>query len=334
MITKMINFEELTINMTEAETQPKKVNFDFFQVWKVSENEERTFDLDDWCEILPAINGKGSLDRRNIRYSGDIIRCDNVTIDSPEKNPLTVLHFTKLRNSSSPAVATLLTPDLSDVSLGADEYIAEDVSAIFDSTNFCLMLQKNIFSLSVFSLAKYVNYFWNKDKSEDEMEEIEFRPILKKDSFQIGMNAKKINKFSFKTGNIVRGTGINNIFQSGISGAIESLEKYSGVSIEVTVSTTRSKTSVLDRDEVIQSVKEIKDNLNDFKKASITSGDSGRSVPIELIAGKVSTSQIFNVPIKDFLDPETVQQDMVEIYSQNHNNFKNEVDKNLVKNPK
>ncbi|MCG4285233.1 hypothetical protein K9853_11050, partial [Lacticaseibacillus paracasei] len=70
-----------------------------------------------------------------------------------------------------------------------------------------------------------------------------------------------------------------------------------------------------------------------FKKATVVSGDSGKSVPIELINGRVVTSQIFNVPLKAYLDPETVQQDMNEIYSPDEENFKATVDKNLNAKP-
>ncbi|WP_338047570.1 DUF6731 family protein, partial [Loigolactobacillus bifermentans] len=183
--------------MSNDKTQPKNVNFDFFQVWKIgADKKEVPFDFDDWCENLPAseIKGESNLDKRNIRYSGDIIRCDNIFTESPHKNPVTILHFTKLRDSSRPAVATLSTPELTDVSLKANEYIAEDVSALFDSSNYCLMLQKNIFCLSVSSLADYVNYFWNIGKDEKDYELIQFRPILRKDAFKVGLNAKKINK--------------------------------------------------------------------------------------------------------------------------------------------
>lgn len=316
--------------MVDDETQAKNVNFDFFQVWVETKNGGKIFDLDDWSEKLPNKN----IDSRNIRYNGDIIRCDKVECIHPERNPLSLLHFTRLRNSSAPAVATLSTPELSDVELKADEYIAEDVSALYDSSNSVLMLQKNIFSLSVYSLSKYVNYFWNIGREVDDIEKIKFQPILRKDAFTVGLRAKKINKFTFKTANIVRGTGINNPFKSGISQALQALSTYSGVSIEVSISTTRSKTSVLDQTAVHESIKEIKDHQNNFKKAMVVSGDEGHSIPIDLIGNRLHVSRIFNVPIKAFLDPETVQQDMEEIYSIDHDNFKNKVDANLNKIPR
>ncbi|HJE97436.1 MAG TPA: hypothetical protein K8V00_07420 [Ligilactobacillus acidipiscis] len=316
--------------MGELKTQPKKVNFDFFQVWiKSHDGNIKPFDLDDWSEKLPSDN----LDERNIRYSGDIIRCDKAECIHPEDHPLTILHFNRLRNSTAPAVATLSTPELTDVELKDNEYIAEDISALFDSTNCVLMLQRNIFSLSVNSLAKYVNYFWNVNKEEEKMDEIEFRPVLIKDAFKTGLKAKRINKFTFKTANVVRGTGVNNIFKSGIGKAIEALETYSGVDVEVTISTTRSKESVLDKEAVHQSIEEIKAHQINFKKAILTSGDEGHSVPIQLINGRLNVDRTFDVPLKKFLDPETVQQDMEQIYSEKYDNFKKEVEDNLVKIP-
>lgn len=34
------------------ENKKKKVSFDFYQVWKVSNNQEKVFDFDDWCELM------------------------------------------------------------------------------------------------------------------------------------------------------------------------------------------------------------------------------------------------------------------------------------------
>ncbi|MES5423469.1 DUF6731 family protein [Lacticaseibacillus paracasei] len=312
----------------KTKTQEKKVNFDFFQVWSKTAEEEKVFDIDDWVEKLPS----GKLEERNIRYNGDIIRCDNYYVTHPEKNPFTLLHFTRLRNSSAPAVASINVPELNDVDLKEDEYIAEDVSSLFDYTNSVLMFQRNAFSLSITSLAQYVNYFWNRDRAENESELIEFRPILRKDAFKAGLGTKHINKFSFKTANIVPGSGFK-LFQGALGSTIDAMEKYSGVSIEVTISTRQSKKSVLDRSEVVETIKAIQQQQSLFKKATVVSGDSGKSVPIELINGRVETSQMFNVPLKAYLDPETVQQDMNEIYSPDEENFKATVDKNLNAKP-
>jgi hypothetical protein len=306
-------------------TQQKRVNFDFFQVWIKGKDGEKIFDLDDWIERLP----EKPLDKRNIRYNGDIIRCDKTAVLHEENEPVSILHFTRLRNSTAPAVATLSLPDLIDVDLKADEYIAEDVSALFDYRNSVLMIQKNIFSLSISALAKYVNYFWNVGNSEDDMELIEFLPVLRKDAFKLGLSAKRINKFSFKTANRQRGS--MKPFQGGLASAISALEAYDGVSIEVTISTTRSKDSVLDQHAVYESIKTIQQRQTDFKRAMVTSGDSGVSVPIELIDSRLTTFRMFNVPMKAYLDQETVQQDMDEIYSPIYSNFKKTVDENLEK---
>lgn len=327
--------EKTIVNVSEIKDekkikkQDKNVNFDFFQVWKISDSDTKIFDLDDWAQRLPSV-----LDERNIRYNGDTIRCDGYRIHSPENNPMSILHFARLRDHNVPAVATLNTPELNDVKLEANEYIAEDVSALFDSTNGVLMLQKNIFSLSVYSLATYVNYFWNLNKDEEDMEQIEIRPILRKDAFKLGLNAKKINKLKVKTGNIVRGKNDNAKFKSGLGKVFEVLTKYSGVSIEVTISTTRSKDSVLDKEAVYDSLKEIQAAQGDFKKATIVSGDTGVSVPIDLIKSRITTSKIFSIPVKAFLNPDKVQEYMLQEYSPSYKNFKKQVEGNLEKIPK
>lgn len=309
----------------DEENKRKKVNFDFYQVWKVHDDQENVFDFDDWCELMNTTKKK--LDDRNIGYNGDIIRCNRIYVANEDKNPVTMLHFLRMRRGTAPAVANLNLPKLSDVDLKADEYIAEDASALFDSTNYVLMLQKNIFSLSVKALQQYVNYFWNEGKSDDEKEEIEFRPILRKDSYKRSKKANKINSFSFKTANMVK--PIQSIFKTGIQNIIDSAKGYDGVSVEIKISTTRSKTSILDSKKVHDSVDEIVSNKNLFKKAVVVSGDSGHSEPIELLKEKLSCTREYVIPIKAFLDPEVVEQDMIEKYSPNNDKYKEIVDDNL-----
>lgn len=309
----------------DEESKRKKVNFDFYQVWKVHDDQENVFDFDDWCELMNTTKKK--LDDRNIGYNGDIIRCNRIYVANKDKNPVTMLHFLRMRRGTVPAVANLNLPKLSDVDLKADEYIAEDASALFDSTNYVLMLQKNIFSLSVKALQQYVNYFWNEGKSDDEKEEIEFRPILRKDSYKRSKKANKINSFSFKTANMVK--PFQSIFKTGIQNIIDSAKGYDGISVEIKISTTRSKDSILDSKKVHDSVDEIVSNKNLFKKAVVVSGDSGHSEPIELLKEKLSCMREYVIPIKAFLDPEVVEQDMIEKYSPNNNNYKEIVDDNL-----
>lgn len=313
----------------EEENKRKKVSFDFYQVWKIHNDQEQIFDFDDWCELMNTY--KEEVNDRNVGYNGDIIRCNKIYVTSEDKNPLTILHFLRMRRGTVPAVANLNLPDLDDVKLKSDEYIAEDVSALFDSTNYVLMLQKNIFSLSVKALQQYVNYFWNENKSDDEKEEIEFRPILRKDSYKRIKKTNKINSFSFKTANLVKPK--QSKFKSSIQNVIDSIKGYDGISVEVKISTTRSKTSVLNAKEVHDSVKEIVDNKDLFKKAVVVSGDGGHSEPIELLKEKLSCVREYTIPMKAFLNPEVVEQDMIATYSPNYNtNYKKIVDENLSTN--
>lgn len=66
------------------ENKKKKVSFDFYQVWKVSNNQEKVFDFDDWCELMETTKKK--LDDRNIGYNGDIIRCNNIYVSNALEN--------------------------------------------------------------------------------------------------------------------------------------------------------------------------------------------------------------------------------------------------------
>ena len=310
----------------------KQVRFDFYQVYVHQSNkrykDDKLFDLDDIWEIINEIS---ELKDKSIDYNGDIVRCDNIYVNNPDKNPLTVFHFTKLRSDNVPATTSLQLPKLSEVNLKDDEYIAEDVSGLYDHTNHVIMLQKNIFSLSMQAIANYLTYFWQKSDLNREDQIIEFRPVMRKDAFKQAKKAKNIKKLIVKTANLGKDKMFpKNLLSSSLNNIISAMEQYGGSVVEVKITPRRSKDSFLDKDKVQETIKEIEENPKLFTKAVIVDKDQQQDT-IELLAGKIHIYREFNVPTKTYLNPETVQEDIIGYYSLNYDTkFKQTIDNNLL----
>lgn len=311
----------------------KRIRFDFYQVYLHKKGgrikDDSLFDLDDWIELISNVS---KLAERNVGYNGDIVRCDNVYVDHPDKNPLTIFHFTKLRSGTAPAIANLNLPDLSDVSLKSDEYIAEDVSGLYDSSSHVVMLQKNIFSLSATAISNYMSYFWQKQEGH-EQDIIEFRPVIRKDAFRSSLKANAFKELIVKTANLKKGLAFpDNILSSGLNNVIEAMKQYSGATIEVRIRPRRVKESYLDKEEVKDTINEIEANKQYFKKATVVTENVNQTKEtIELLCGLLHIYLEFNIPLKTYLDPSVVQQDMITKYSLNYDErYKDTVDRNLL----
>lgn len=321
-----------------AEKDRVNVKFDYYQVsvsnTKSKKGKKKTsepFDLTKWMDI---VQSKYDDDPANVTmaYFGERIRCDSTTIINPDNNPLAELHFTKLREKNSPAVGSIHLKDLKPVQLSGDEFIAEDVSCIFDPSNYVLMLQKNIYSLSRSSLVEYINYFWNIDREEDDYEYIELNPIFRKDSFKNGKKMANFKKLSFKTGNKNNGqASFNNPFQGDIGKVFKAMQQLKGLNIEVTITASQAKNKQLDHKEVIKIINEIEDQQNLFKSASVSGPISGtdKSTFIDLMNGKVQSILPFDVPKKHPLDANSVLTSMLAEYRPDGKNMKRVVESNM-----
>lgn len=312
-------------NRSKVETVVRNVKFDYFEVHILHDQQDRLFNLAQWAATLPA--GKTS-EKRNVRSFGEIIRCDDCESDQHGGSSYTTLHFTKLREKNTPAVATLSNAELSDVTLGANEYIAEDISILFDETNYVAMIQKNIYSLSVSALQKYLNYFWNLSKDESDNDLIELRPIFERGTIKKARNSKDFKQLSISTADVSEASKFSNPFSGDLGDTIKALRNFDGLQIQIKISVGRHRKTNLNQKEVIDAIDQIKDNQGNFKDAEVKVGDSGKVELIDLINGTFFSVIPFNVPLKTALHPDSVKTAMLGEYLPSSNDMQGNIQKN------
>jgi hypothetical protein len=330
----------------KQETDPRYVKFDYFQV-KISDKKSinsthakvSMFDLTKWMDLIRPLYELDPI-RVTMNYSGEQIRCDATSMVGVDTaSPFARLHFTKLREKNVPAVGSLKDVKLENVTLREDEYIAEDITALFDPSNYVLMLQKNIYSLSRGAITEYINFFWNQGKDDKDKQFIQLIPILEKGNFTRGKQKNKFKKISFQTANKIStdsSASYSNPFSGTIGSLFDSMKPLKGLNIDITISTSRSKDDVLERSEVLNLLKEIENSQSLIKDANISyleekegTGNDYVTSYMDLIKGKVQSKLLFDVPKKEKLDEDAVWTEMLAEYRSDGNNMQHYVNNNI-----
>lgn len=297
----------------------KTIKFYYFEVHKIDQNNnDQLFNLLQWANCLPKGNNN---DDRVLGFLGDDrVRCDRTYSEPHNNKNFDWFHFTKLRDKNIPAKATLEDTDLTDIHLDENEYIAEDMTILFDETNYIAMIQNNIYSLSVGAITKYLNYFWNKGKDEAHYETIELRPIFEKDAFKSAKKGKNFKSIEFTMANSVN----HNLLSGAIQSVFDSLKIAKGQKIKIKISAGRKSKSVLDSKEIISEINQIEqETINQgtsFEKATVKWQIDKKYKAIELINGRMCSSLSFDVPLKHSLHRDAVETKMKEEYYPDYEN--------------
>ncbi|AVK60546.1 hypothetical protein C5Z25_01620 [Lactobacillus sp. CBA3605] len=333
--------------VNEPKTNLKNVKFDYFQVQvsatksaKAKKAEVKMFDLTRWMDMIRPKYEKEPASV-TLNFFGEQIRCDHSgMVGVSTRLPLARLHFTKLREKNSPAVGSIHDVKLDPVNLKPDEYIAEDVTALFDPADSVLMLQKNIYSLSRGVLEAYVSELWNAGKKKEDLEYVHLVPVFQKNNFSKGKRASKFESVAFKTANKVSKASFSNPFKGQVGAIFDTMKPLDGVDIEVKITASRKPDTFLKRSGVVEMIDEIQKSRDLFKKAEVsfrngekvntnsveaTGGDNAGLAYIDLMHGKVQSTLPFNIPKKQPLDQDAVWTSMLAEYREDGGNMVNVV---------
>lgn len=252
----------------------RKVKFEYFQIMKRNKNEkrEKLFDLTKWMEVANNI----SLEKRSKEYRGERARLEEAYLD--QDLDYFFLHFVRLRATNVPSKAKLDT-NVEPFELEDDEYLGEEVSALYDSNKNILMLQRNKFSLGPSGIEEYLNLIW-----PNEDEDILVTPIPVPNAFELAKKPKVYRKINIRMANIDKKVSENLLdkFKSPLGKVIKTYGEYDGVNAQVTITVGNGKENQLDEDIVRTTINDIEDNKDLFTKAEISARDNDES-PVEVI---------------------------------------------------
>lgn len=218
------------------------------------------------------------------------------------------LYFARLRDFNIPSLARQNAPSES-IDLDDDEYIGENVSAIYDEEYNIIMIQRNRYSLGPAAIEEYINHF-----HDNPDEEINFRPIKLPDP------KEKVRSAAFHRRLRVKFADLD---KKSIEGRSASLSKwlslfkeYESVNGEVILSVSRKRDDSLGGN-LRDFLEELHQNRDIVTKAemSIKKSELSEIEVVDLFEDHVHDIAQFTVPPRATLNHEAVVYEMINLYT-------------------
>ena len=295
----------------------RRVKFEYYQVCCKSKNGEKPFDLKKWISKALSM----SLEKRAKEYRSERARLEEAYFD--EELDFYFLHFVRLRATNIPSKAKLDT-NVEPFELEDDEFLGEEVSALYDEARHVLMLQRNKFSLSPTGIEEYLNLLWPNLE-----EEIYLRPILVPNSFSLARKPKVYRRINLRLANINKEIekGIVNKLKSPLRRIIDSYGEYKGINAQITITVGMQKEAKLDEDVINSTLDDIEQYKSIFSKAELAVKDHD-DAPVEVIDlfdNHAHDFATFRLETRGSLNHYSIAEAMWEIYHPERMNRQSEI---------
>lgn len=223
------------------------------------ENREAYFDYQKWAEETMEIK----LEERKHPYKEDSVRLEE-TYFHPTYNML----FTRYMRGRITDVPYLARDNSKSepIVLEDGQYISEDVTCLYDSTNHVLMIQKNSHSVSPIGIEQYLN-----DTTPPNIE-VKLRKVVATDSFERASKAKKCRKIIVRLADIqtLRRKGILSNLKSSVGKMVQSTKEIPSPYLEFTFSVGMDRGAEIDETEFDNIISDIKSNPIAFDRAKVS----------------------------------------------------------------
>ncbi|UUZ84758.1 hypothetical protein LJK88_14640 [Paenibacillus sp. P26] len=254
------------------ETVRRKIKFEYYRVVSRKREDEirtpdRLFDLRRWIDKA----NKKSLEARTFDYRQERSRLEEAGFDEDVNQ--WYLHFSRLRDSLLPSKATV-TSKVEPFTLEEDEFLGEEVTALYDEDSFILMVQRNRLSLGHSGLEEYLNLIW----AEDE-ETIYLRPILATDIVERAKKGDQVRKITIRFADLET-REMKEGSKSSIRRLVEGMRNYGAVNGEITLSVGHSRDKTLAAETINDSIDDILLNKGFITKAEVSIKNEGDEVEI------------------------------------------------------
>lgn len=276
----LIGVADKTVRMGRYGCKKRNVRFEFYQInGKIVEDGEVKKGLYNIMPILNKISRLVKMTDRDAVLYGERVRLDRLEIIN-EHPEIYGLHFTRLRNDK-PAYIELEDELLKELPLSPGEYIAEDISCLYDVELRLLMIQRNIHSLSVSGLEAYLDEF------KDDDVEISLQFVSDKEIIDSALKNSKFRKLELRSASANEDTKMG-LLKNVISPFMDMFSGFGGTNFSIEISAGRTGED-LSVDQVKSILEAIRNDKSLFSSA-LVSAKSSASVPIEkydLINGKL-----------------------------------------------
>lgn len=312
-------------------TKKQKVRFDFYMPCILDEEDQLLFaNIEDLLFDIQKLD----IESRTGRYFDTPVRMDLVhnIQESPE---LIYFHLVRMRDEGL-ASTKRETEDLTDIVLDEDDFIAEDVSGLFDTETCAIMLQRNSHSLSITGLKSYLNQMYDKIHPNDDFE-VFFQPVPDRDIIKKAQKIKKFRSMELRFASS-KATSFDNAFGGFLGGFTDVFKHSGGSNMGLTISATRFEPD-LNKTQMLDVIDEIQDNKSLLSTAIFKGSEADAPVEVyDLLNGRLVTYTTFAIyqKVNDteetykkyHLKPVAVEEEMYRIYKV-IGDYQSKVKKNL-----
>ncbi|EJT6989702.1 hypothetical protein V8L28_002648 [Listeria monocytogenes] len=304
----------------KTKLKKRLVNFDFFRVCVFED--EKNHKLYDMLSLLNYIN-KLKLEDRNLIIQGEQARLSKIILHQDKPYELFQLNLCRLREDT-PAIATTISSELSNIPLEENEYIAEDINILYDNGHHVLMVQRNIHSLSASGLQVYFQNMLEQMDPDNSLT-ISLEPLLDINVLKKAKSKDLYRKVTLR----VATNKVGQLLEDPIERSFEQLKSIEGATMEITISANSGKKSKLKTSEIRKIIESIEQERELYSKAEVSGKDNEDSTieKFDLLKGKLRVQKFYDVPIRQYLNPETVLDDITTSYIRK---YRDEVVKNLM----
>ncbi|UTR05465.1 hypothetical protein MM326_15310 [Alkalihalobacillus sp. LMS6] len=289
----------------------RKVRFEYYEVvYKKTKDrlrgKDRLFDLVKFMDKAK----KKSLEGRTYDYRSERARLEEAYWDVDLN--FYFLHFLRLRDTNIPSKAKT-NKSVEPMELADDEYIGEEVSALYDEDNHILMLQRNKHSLGPEGIEEYLNLLWNSDN-----EKIYLRPICPPNVIRLAQNASEYRKINIRLANIGEEETKSALskLKSPLKNIVNAFGQYEGVNAQVVITVGNSNDG-LNNETIQDTLVDLRDNGELFNKAEIAlrDEDDTRVELIDLFNHKAHDIASFRMEKRETLNHYSIVSQMHKFYS-------------------
>jgi hypothetical protein len=266
--------------------QTRKIRVEYYLVVKVPKNVNSTsadklFDLEKLIKKADGLTHQ----ERTFDYYQEEARLDKLKYN--KANNYWYLNFTRLRQTKIPSKAKK-NSEAEPIKLATDEYIGEDVTALYDVENHIIALQRNRDSLSSTGIEQYLSSLYNSS-----IEDVYLRPISPKDIEKRIAKARIFRKITIKFACMPEAKLRGGQNTSSLGSFIKNFKVFDAKTAIITMSLGHSKTGSLDSQTIRETIDEIRENIGIISDAEISIKNSETD--------PVDTIDLFSMKSHDFI---------------------------------
>lgn len=310
----------------------KFVKFEAYQVNSIYEKKEKECNISNLLRKISKLNLKD----RKFFYGGEQVELNSFGELTPNDESfkkyrgmkLYYFHMIRKRDDGLAIIKDKEDEELKDLLLKDDEYVAEDITGIFDTDDCILFIQRNIHSLSVTGFEEYLNYMNKKINDNDKV--IKINPVMDKNVISNVGRKSTIKSITLKVAS-------NTIEKNGLFASImPGIKEWDPNYVEIKLLSGRKKDAELCKEQLEKEIDAFKDGEK-YEKFEVSAKNEGQKIEkFDLLKGKLIHYEKFSTTkngSRVHLNPSVVKQRMQEIYlgegSYSERAFKDRIQENI-----